>query len=279
MALPLTVNCVVSAKPVSVKRSNQLAAQRVSSGNRFSQLKGKKNLTQALNLRSSFVAHKSRTASRVLTNKVTMSAGGQKRVIISGAPASGKGTQCEKIVEELGLAHISAGDLLRAEVKAGTEAGKKAEGYMKAGELVPDEVVITMVKNRLAEDDAQTKGWLLDGYPRSGSQAEALKEAGIEADVFLLLEVPDEILIERVVGRRLDPETGKIYHMTYFPPPEEVKDRLIQRSDDNEEAAKNRLATHARNVNAVLSYYEDRIVRIDGNRSKDEVFADIMKAI
>ena len=90
---------------------------------------------------------------------------------------------------QFGLAHISAGDLLRAEVKAGTEAGKLAEGFMKAGELVPDEVVITMVKNRLAEDDAQTKGWLLDGYPRSGSQADALKEAGIEPDLFLLLEV------------------------------------------------------------------------------------------
>jgi adenylate kinase len=93
------------------------------------------------------------------------------------------------VAVQFGLAHISAGDLLRAEVAAGTEAGKRAEGFMKAGELVPDEVVITMVKNRLAEDDAQTKGWLLDGYPRSASQAAALKEAGIEPDIFLLLEV------------------------------------------------------------------------------------------
>jgi len=208
-----------------------------------------------------------------------MAADGLKKIIISGAPASGKGTQCEKIKEEFGLAHISAGDLLRAEVAAGTEAGMRAEGFMKAGELVPDEVVITMVKNRLAEDDAQTKGWLLDGYPRSASQAAALKEAGIEPDVFLLLEVPDEILIERVVGRRMDPETGKIYHMKYFPPPADIVDRLTQRSDDNEEAARNRLATHARNVDAVLDNYRDIMVQIDGNRDKEAVFNDIMAAL
>jgi len=212
--------------------------------------------------------------------QVTMMAGdGIKKIIISGAPASGKGTQCERIKEEYGLAHISAGDLLRAEVAAGTEAGKRAESFMKAGELVPDEVVITMVKNRLAEEDAQTKGWLLDGYPRSASQAAALKEAGIEPDVFLLLEVPEEILVERVVGRRMDPETGKIYHVKYFPPPEDIIDRLVQRSDDNKEACKNRLATHAKNVNAVVDSYKHIMVKIDGNRNKDDVFADIAKAI
>uniref|UniRef100_A0A7S1T984 adenylate kinase n=1 Tax=Tetraselmis chuii TaxID=63592 RepID=A0A7S1T984_9CHLO len=232
-----------------------------------------------VSLSSNFVAgrpHARRTACKA---KVSMAGDGLKRIIISGAPASGKGTQCEKIKEKFGLAHISAGDLLRAEVAAGTEAGKRAEGFMKAGELVPDEVVITMVKNRLAEDDAQTKGWLLDGYPRSASQAAALKEAGIEPDIFLLLEVPDDILIERVVGRRMDPETGKIYHVKYFPPPPEIEDRLTQRSDDNEEAAKNRLATHARNVNAVVDNYKHIMVTVDGNRDKEAVFSDIIEAL
>jgi len=142
-----------------------------------------------------------------------------KNTIISGAPASGKGTQCEGIVEKYGLTHISTGDMLRAAVQAGTETGKQADGFMKAGQLVPDAVIIAMVKERLDMDDCKKNGWLLDGFPRTGAQAAALEEIGVEPDCVILLEVPDEELIKRVVGRRSDPETGKIYHMTFFPPP------------------------------------------------------------
>lgn len=198
------------------------------------------------------------------------------KVMISGAPASGKGTQCELIVKQHDLVHISAGDLLRAEVAAGTENGKKAKEYMTKGELVPNEIVVNMVKDRLNQPDAQQRGWLLDGYPRSKSQADAIEAAGLRPDVFILLEVPDDILIDRVVGRRLDPVTGKIYHLKYSPPEtKEVADRLTQRFDDTEYQAKLRLQTHSQNVDAVVATYKDVIKRIDGNRPKEEVFQDI----
>ena len=136
-----------------------------------------------------------------------------------------------------------------------------------------------MVKNRLAQPDAQTKGWLLDGYPRSASQGAALQAAGIAPELFLLLEVPDDVLVERVVGRRLDPETGKIYHLKFAPPPPEVVPRLTIRSDDTEEKARNRLAVHARNVEAVRGMYASCLRVLDGNRDKKAVFADIAAAI
>ncbi|KAK3006350.1 hypothetical protein RJ639_017860 [Escallonia herrerae] len=160
------------------------------------------------------------------------------KIMISGAPASGKGTQCELITKKYGLVHIAAGDLLRAEIAAGTENGRRAKEYMEIGQLVPNEIVVMMVKDRLSQPDSEEKGWLLDGYPRSSSQATALKEFGFEPDLFILLEVPEEILVERVVGRRLDPVTGKIYHLQYSPPEtEEIAARLTQRFDDTEEKA------------------------------------------
>ena len=201
------------------------------------------------------------------------------KVMIAGAPAAGKGTQCANIVRDYGLVHISVGDLLRAEVAAGTEAGKKAKGFMDAGQLVPNEVVVDMVKNRLAEKDVVEHGWLLDGYPRSGEQAEAIEEAGIRPDCFLLVNVPDEVLVERVCGRRSDPVTNEIYHLKFKPPPAEIMDRLVQRSDDTEEMVKTRLTTYNNNVNAVVGYYKDVLVEIDGNRSMDDVYGSIKAAL
>ncbi|PON72542.1 Adenylate kinase subfamily [Parasponia andersonii] len=202
------------------------------------------------------------------------------RIMISGAPASGKGTQCQLITQKYNLVHIAAGDLLRAEVAAGSENGRRAREYMEKGQLVPDEIVVTMVKERLLQPDSQEQGWLLDGYPRSSSQALALKEFGIEPDLFVLLEVPEEILVERVVGRRLDPVTGKIYHLKYFPPEnDEITSRLTQRFDDTEEKVKLRLRTHNQNVEAVLSLYKDITIKIDGQVSKEDVFAQIDAAL
>ncbi|KAG9136736.1 hypothetical protein Leryth_004507 [Lithospermum erythrorhizon] len=198
------------------------------------------------------------------------------KIMISGAPASGKGTQCELITKKYDLVHIAAGDLLRAEIAAGTENGRQAKEYMEKGQLVPDEIVVMMVKERLLQPDSQEKGWLLDGYPRSSSQALALKELGFVPDLFILLEVPEEILVERVVGRRLDPVTGKIYHLTYSPPEtEEIAARLTQRFDDTEEKVKLRLRTHNQNVESVLSLYEDIIVKVNGSLSMEEVFGQI----
>ncbi|CAI5485081.1 unnamed protein product [Closterium sp. Yama58-4] len=202
------------------------------------------------------------------------------RVIISGAPASGKGTQCEEIVKKYGLTHISTGDLLRDEVARGTENGRQAKAFMDAGQLVPDELVISMVRERLSQPDAQSKGWLLDGFPRSPAQAQALMDAGVVPDVFLLLQVPDSILVERVVGRRLDPHTNRIYHLTFSPPEsEEVRARLIQRSDDTEEKALARVEVYKQHVVHVVNAYREKLVEVDGHRGKHEVFADISSAL
>jgi len=202
------------------------------------------------------------------------------KLIIAGAPASGKGTQCEVIKEKYGVVHLSTGDMLRAAVAAGTEVGKLAKEFMDSGKLVPDEVIIGVVRDRLAEEDCVQQGWLLDGFPRTPAQAEALAEAGVSADCFVFLNVPDEVLIERVVGRRTDPKTGKIYHMTFSPPEdEEVKARLVQRSDDTEEKAKVRLEQFYANVDAVKDSYEDIMVTVDGNRPRTDVSDDIFSAI
>ncbi|KAI3761707.1 hypothetical protein L1987_52128 [Smallanthus sonchifolius] len=202
------------------------------------------------------------------------------KIMISGAPASGKGTQCELITSKYDLVHIAAGDLLRAEIAAGSENGKRAKEYMEKGQLVPDEIVVMMVKDRLSQPDSAEKGWLLDGYPRSSSQATALQAFGFKPDLFILLEVPEEILVDRVVGRRLDPVTGRIYHLTYSPPEnEEIAARLTQRFDDTEEKVKLRLQTHNQNVESVLSLFEDITVKVDGSLSKEVVFAKIDSAL
>jgi adenylate kinase len=203
-------------------------------------------------------------------------------VIIAGAPASGKGTQCEMIKEKFGVVHLSTGDMLRAAVAAGTDIGKKAKDYMDNGKLVPDEIMIGIVKDRLMEEDCQTRGWLLDGFPRTQAQAQALEEAGVVADCFLFLDVPDDVLVERVVGRRTDPITGKIYHLTFSPPPsddEEIRNRLQQRSDDTEEKVKTRLQQFHANVDAVKDSYTEIMVAINGNQSPAVVTTTIMETL
>eukprot|EP00882_Tetradesmus_deserticola_P006169 GHRQ01006494.1.p1 GENE.GHRQ01006494.1~~GHRQ01006494.1.p1 ORF type:complete len:272 (+),score=128.50 GHRQ01006494.1:329-1144(+) len=225
------------------------------------------------------LARAGRVARRCLVVKADASSKRPLRVMISGAPAAGKGTQCERIVERYNLVHISVGDLLREQVQQGTAAGKKAKDFMDKGVLVPDDVVVEMVKSRLASPDVQERGWLLDGYPRSASQAEAIEKEGIRPDIFLLIDVPAELLVERVVGRRMDPKTGAIYHLKYKPPPPEIMDSLVQRSDDTEEKCKTRLETHFKNVDSVIGYYTNCLCEIDGNHSIDAVFSAICTAV
>ncbi|KAJ4881335.1 hypothetical protein Rs2_38390 [Raphanus sativus] len=197
------------------------------------------------------------------------------KVMISGAPASGKGTQCELIVQKFGLVHISTGDLLRAEVSSGTEIGKKAKEFMNSGSLVPDEIVIAMVAGRLSREDAKKHGWLLDGFPRTFAQAQSLDKLNVKPDIFLLLDVPDEILIERCIGRRLDPVTGKIYHIKSYPPEsDEVKARLVIRPDDTEDKVKARLQIYKQNSEAIISAYSDVMIKIDANRPREMVFEE-----
>jgi len=209
-----------------------------------------------------------------------MAKGDTPKIIICGAPASGKGTQCELLKEKYGVVHLSTGDMLRAAVKEGTEVGLKAKGFMESGKLVPDDVIIGIVKDRLAEEDCEKCGWLLDGFPRTEEQAKALQAAGIEPNSVLYLDVPDEMLIERVVGRRTDPETGKIYHVKFFPPEnDEIAKRLTQRADDTEEKVRVRLEAFHEHMGAVEAVYKDLISKTDGTKPKEEVFESLTKAL
>ena len=204
---------------------------------------------------------------------------GVARIIIAGAPASGKGTQCEMISETYGVVHLSTGDMLRAAVQDGTPLGVTAKEFMDAGKLVPDELIIGIVTDRIAQDDCKCRGWLLDGFPRTKAQADALAAEGVSADAFLLLDVPDDILVERVTGRRTDPETGRIYHTTFNPPPEEIKDRLTQRSDDTAEKIVVRVDAFNDNLASIVDSYKDVMVKVDGVRAPADVFGSIKAAL
>jgi len=203
------------------------------------------------------------------------------RMIFIGPPGAGKGTQAARLVERLAIPHISTGDMFRAAVKAGTPLGKQAKACMDKGELVPDEVTIGLVKERIAQADAQ-EGFMLDGFPRTLPQAEALDEALDQPlDAVVLLEVPDDLIVERIVGRRSDPETGAIYHLKFNPPPAEVMGRLKHRADDTEEACRNRLGVYHGQTAPIIPFYEGKglVKRVDGVGSADEVTERIRAAL
>ena len=194
------------------------------------------------------------------------------RVIISGGPASGKGTQCEKLVAKYAFVHLSTGDMLRAAVNAGTEVGLEAKACMERGELVPDSIITKIVLEALSADYVKDH-WLLDGFPRTVPQADALTAAGVVPTHVICLEVPDDTLVERVSTRRQDPVTGKIYNIKSKPPEsEEVAQRLVQRADDTEEAVRKRLATFHANEAALEHAYESLLTRLDGTQHPDAVF-------
>lgn len=199
------------------------------------------------------------------------------KVILAGAPAAGKGTQCEVIQENFGLVHLSTGDILRNAVSKQTLLGQMVKPYMDAGHLVPDDLVIELILNRLTDQDCETRGWLLDGFPRTKSQADALRNSGIIPDVFLLLDVPEEILVERVTGRRTDPVTGKVYHMKFNPPEnDEVARRLVQRSDDTAEKVIIRYREFKSHIDSIKFSYEDKMIRIDGSLKPSEVTKSVV---
>ncbi len=206
------------------------------------------------------------------------------RMILIGPPGAGKGTQAARLVDQLRIPHISSGDMLRAAVKEGTALGVEADGYMKAGKLVPDEVVIGMILERIARPDA-AGGFMLDGFPRTIPQAEALSaamtRAGYTLDRVVLIEVPDELIVERGVGRRNDPVTGRIYHLTFDPPPPEVAARLVHRKDDTEEAIQQRLVKYHGETAPIVPLYEAQGVlrRVDGVGTPDEVTARLTAAL
>jgi adenylate kinase len=204
-------------------------------------------------------------------------------IVLLGAPGAGKGTQGQKLVEEYGIAHISTGDLLRAAVKAQSELGKQAKAYMDAGQLVPDTLVIDLVKERLAQPDAQ-KGFMLDGFPRNIAQAETLdgelKEMGVELDAALLVDVPFEVIVERLSSRRTCRSCGYT-----APAGVDVCPRcggeMYQRDDDKPETINKRLDTYQSQTQPLIDYYKDHgiLKAVDGNRAVDEVYVDVKKVL
>ena len=206
------------------------------------------------------------------------------RMILVGPPGAGKGTQAARLVESLGIPHISSGDMFRAAVKAGTPLGVEADRYMKAGQLVPDEVTIGMVLERIAQPDC-ANGFMLDGFPRTLPQAEALHEAlraaGVELDAVVLIEVPDELIVERVTGRRTDPETNAIYHLTFNPPPVEIIGRLVHRKDDTLEAVTARQQKYHGETVPIIPFYEGQglLRRVDGVGDPDAITGRLLAAL
>lgn len=204
------------------------------------------------------------------------------RIVLLGAPASGKGTQAAFLESRFGIPKISTGDMLRAARNAGTALGKEAERYMSAGQLVPDEVVIGLVAERLKEADAK-RGFILDGFPRTVAQADALDEAlvvaGSPLDCILQIDVPRELLMERATGRRTDVRTGQIYHLKYNPPPPDAQ--LEHRADDHEETVSKRLDAYDAVTAALLPHYSQKnlLKRVDGTGSPAEVTARIVAAL
>ena len=202
-----------------------------------------------------------------------------------GLPGAGKGTQAEKITKTYAVPHISTGDMFRSAIKEGTTLGKKAKAFMDEGNLVPDEVTIGIVEERLQKDDCKD-GFLLDGFPRTIAQAEALdallSSMNKRIDHVLHIDVPEENLVERLTGRRICPSCGATYHVLYNPPKEEGKcdndnSELIQRDDDQPETVKNRLAVNIKQTQPLLDFYQKQgyLKIINGNQDINDVFADI----
>ena len=210
-------------------------------------------------------------------------------IVLLGPPGAGKGTQAQKISDDLGLAHISSGDIFRENLKDQTVLGELARGYIDRGELVPDDVTIAMIKERLSRPDC-APGALLDGFPRTPAQADALAEMlaenGSEVEIVPYIQVPEETLIERLSGRWTCREQGHVFHEKYSPPGEPgVCDidgsELYQREDDKEETVKNRIHVYLAQTTPLIEYYTDagKLADINGAQSIDRVSADLLETL
>ncbi|WP_419535009.1 adenylate kinase [Endozoicomonas sp.] len=210
------------------------------------------------------------------------------RVILLGAPGAGKGTQAQFIMEEYGIPQISTGDMLRAAIKNGTELGKKVKAVMDSGALVSDDIIIALVKERIAENDC-ANGFLFDGFPRTIPQAEALRDAGVAIDHVVEIAVEDEEIVKRMSGRRVHPESGRTYHVVFNPPKEEGKDdvtgeALVQRADDEEETVRKRLGVYHDQTAPLVEFYQKvggdtRYSRIEGVGSVDQIKQQVLDAL
>lgn len=215
------------------------------------------------------------------------------KAILLGPPGAGKGTQAAFIKEHFGIPQISTGDMLRAAVKSGSELGRQVQQVMDAGELVSDDLILALVKERITEPDC-AKGYLMDGFPRTIAQAEGMRQAGIHIDCVVELQADDEEIIRRMSGRRVHPESGRTYHVQFNPPkiPDQddvTGEPLIQRDDDREETVRKRLEVYHEQTEPLIEYYRKwsvtddseapAYIEIDGMRSVDTVKAEVIAAL
>ncbi|MBQ8942108.1 MAG: adenylate kinase [Firmicutes bacterium] len=207
------------------------------------------------------------------------------KLVLIGCPGAGKGTQAKKLSKHFDIAHISTGDLLREQMKLGTELGKKVSEIMNAGGLVSDDIVSAMLAERIKADDCK-KGYILDGYPRNVSQAEGLDAITGPLDKVICFNVDDEIIVDRMTGRRGCPKCGQMFHIKYNPPKKDgvcdaCGEALIQRKDDNEETVKNRLKVYHETTAPVIEYYKKKgiLAEIDGVGDIDDIFAKAVDAL
>lgn len=212
------------------------------------------------------------------------------RIILLGAPGAGKGTQAQFIMEKYGIPQISTGDMLRAAIKAGTELGKKAKAVIDAGQLVSDDIILGLIKERIAQNDC-VKGFLLDGFPRTIPQADGLKAMDVNVDYVIEFDVADDVIVERMAGRRAHLASGRTYHTVYNPPKVEGKDDitgedLVVRDDDKEETVRARLGVYHDQTAPLIEYYgkeaqagQTQYLKFDGTKQVAQVSADIEKAL
>ena len=205
-------------------------------------------------------------------------------IILFGAPGAGKGTQAKLLVEKYGIPQISTGDMFREAIANGTELGRKAKTFMDDGQLVPDDVTVGIVEERLAKEDC-SKGFILDGFPRTLHQAEELQKIlnkqGKTIDKVVVLDVDDAEILERITGRRMSKKTGKIYHIKYNPPVDEAEEDIYQREDDNETAVKTRLKAYKDLTSPLFDYYKNlgKTVIIDGKQEVEKITEDIIRVL
>lgn len=211
---------------------------------------------------------------RHLQNKM-IETNNKPHIIIAGPPSVGKGTLCSAVRTKLGLVHISCGELFRDLIASNNDIGRKVSSYVTSGNLVPDHIVLDMLRDRLKSKDCDNAGWVLDGFPRSKTQALSLLRMGYNISDVIVLDAPESVIVERGMGRCIDPNTGIVYHRTHDPPPPEILERVVTRADDTKEMLSKRYEQYQNSIANILEVFGDKVHIIDASRELQTYIQDI----